>query len=610
MSLLAAGDHRADRQSLLAGALIATLTIAVFSSVTSHGFLTYDDLDYITDNPLVRRGLTSDGVVAAFTTFQAVNWSPVTTISHMLDVSLFGMDAGLHHLASVALHSCAALALCMTWRALSGSLLQAVVVASVFAIHPLRVESVVWASERKDVLCALFSILTIGAHARLARARRGPPFVRAWLLMILLGGLALLSKPMAVTLPCVLLLFDVWPLRRCDRSSSWRACALLLLEKAPLFVTAVGVSMATVAAQRGAIHSTTLLPITLRLQNAVVAVFTYLRQFVWPADLVVLTPLPPAGPSSASVISAVVVVVAITCVALWSRRPAVIVGWLFFIGTVVPVSGLVQVGLQASADRYTYIPSIGLAIIVADLADVVGSRSRRAMLVVVTMGATLLLASALITMEQVDVWRSESSLFAHAVERTGPNPTARALLADALLREHRADEAREHAAAAVQLQPIADHIDLLGRAQLAGGATAEAIRLLSPLCAQEPPHAAGCVHLGEAALAAGDIAMAQAAAERASTAAPTLAEVKLLVAETGLASPSPDPAGALRAAQSAVRQLGDRADARALTILAEALAATNQRERSLQMIDGALEVAVAERDDVSMRRLKALRARL
>lgn len=591
------------------GFLIGLVTVVVFSGVATHGFLEYDDIDYLTDNPLIRRGLTVDGLVAAFTTFQVVNWSPVTVLSHMLDVTLFGMEAGLHHLMSVALHAGTAWVLVNTWRALSGSSLQALMVASLFAIHPLRVESVAWASERKDVLCALFCVLTIAAHARAV----AQPRFRNWLLMTSWGALALLSKPMAVTLPFVLLLLDVWPLGRTalvPSSSARRPWSWLVLEKVPLLLMAVGVSVATVVAQRTAMRTLDALPLWVRLENAVVAVATYLRQCVWPTGLAVLVPLPPGGPPVEAVVVSVVVVVAITVGALWSRRPALIIGWLFFLGTLAPVLGLVQVGLQASADRYTYIPSIGLGIMVADLASVVASRSRRHRQGVVLAFGCIMVASAAGTVAQVNLWRSQSVLFGHTVAVTGPNPTARAILASALLQEHRAAEAVVHAGEAVRLSPIDDHVDLLGRTLVAVGQPERAIQLLTPLCARQPPHVASCVHLGEALLGTGDVVKAREAAARASATAPGVSEVELLVAQTLLASPDANPVLALRSAKSAMQRLDDRADAHALTVFAETLAANAQRADALRVIDIALDVAAAEGDDISSKRLTALRATL
>jgi hypothetical protein len=611
-------EQHGQRQWPWMGLLIGLVTVVVFSGAATHGFLEYDDIDYLTDNPLIRRGLTLDGLVAAFTTFQVVNWSPITVLSHMLDVSLFGMEAGLHHLMSVALHAATAWVLFNTWRSLSGSSLQALLVASLFAIHPLRVESVAWASERKDVLCALFCVLTIAAHAR-AVAR---PRFRNWLLMTSCGALALLSKPMAVTLPFVLLLLDVWPLGRTRvvRSSlssltpasaaALRPWPWLVIEKVPLLLMAVGVSLATVVAQRTAMRTLDALPVWVRLENAVVAVTTYLRQCVWPSGLAVLVPLPPGGPPVEALVTSVVVVVAMTVAALWSRRPALIIGWLFFLGTLTPVLGLVQVGLQASADRYTYIPSIGLGIMVADLASLVASRSRRHRHLVLVVFGCIMAASAVGTVKQVDLWRSQSVLFGHAVAVTGPNPTARAILASALLQEHRAAEAIVHASEAVRLSPIDDHVDLLGRTLVAVGQLERAIQLLTPLCARQTPHVASCVHLGEALLGAGDVVKAREAAARASATAPGVSEVELLVAQTHLASPDANPVLALRSAKSAMQRLDDRADAHAMTVFAEALAANAQRADALRVIDIALDVAAGEGDDISSKRLTTLRATL
>lgn len=450
---------------------LALVTLLVYLPVRHHGFLLFDDPDYLTDNPTVQAGLSWTGLQWAFTSWHANNWHPITWLSHMLDCELFGLDAAAHHLVSVLIHAAnAALLFTLLWR-VTRRLWPAALVAALFAWHPLRVESVAWLSERKDVLSAFFGLLTIHAYVRYVSAadsiaaRRNRHFSG---LTPSLGcfALGLMAKPMLVTLPFVLLLLDYWPLNRClarprpeptDKNlegakSSWRS---LILEKWPFFVLAAGSCVITVLAQRAeAIVGLTPCPLEVRLGNAILSYGRYVLKFLWPADLAVLYPLSTQLPWG-WVLATAVLLVALTVYAWRARqaRPYLLVGWLWFLGTLVPVIGLVQVGGQALADRYTYLPSIGLCLaLVWELACrwPVNPRSTPAVATV----ASLALAAAVGTTEhQLRFWQNTETLFTHAIAVTSDNAIAQVNLGVALEAQGQHVQALNHYFEAVRINP-------------------------------------------------------------------------------------------------------------------------------------------------------------
>ncbi|HUL98834.1 MAG TPA: hypothetical protein VLU24_05335, partial [Mycobacterium sp.] len=343
----------------------------------------------MTANPHVAGGLTWENVAWAFTTNHAANWHPLTWLSHMADVELFGMNAGAHHLTSLLFHAANTLLLFLLLRRMTGALGRSAFVAALFAVHPLHVESVAWVAERKDVLSTLFWMLTLLAYARYVEAsslaaESRPGRLGWYALVLLLLALGLLAKPMLVTLPFVMLLLDVWPLGRLNRSAGpdaggpsrlpgsgrvrLRAAGALILEKVPLFVLVAASSAVTLVVQHrgGAMTAFRKYPFPLLLQNALVSCVAYIADMVWPAGLGMFYPLPSAiaawKVAGATVLLAIASLIAIGA---FRKRPYITVGWFWYLGTLVPVIGLVQVGLQARADRYTYIPLIGLFIIVA-----------------------------------------------------------------------------------------------------------------------------------------------------------------------------------------------------------------------------------------------------
>ena len=349
---------------------LALVTFALYAPMLRHGFINLDDQQYITANDHVRAGLTWSGVVWAFKTSEAANWHPLTWISHMTDCQMFGLNAGGHHLVNLLFHIANTLLLFFWLNKLTGALGRSFFVAALFAWHPLHVESVAWAAERKDVLSAFFWMLALIAYARFANLSKvqSPKSKVFYILALFLFACGLMSKPMVVTLPFVLLLLDFWPLQRFPISDfRFPVFFRLVLEKIPFFALAFASCLITYLVQKsgGATWSQAALPFHARIANALVAYVRYISKTFWPADLAVIYPYSRHWPA-VLVGGAALVLAAWTGLFLWRarRNPHLIVGWLWFLGTLVPAIGLVQVGSQSMADRYTYIPGIGLFIVI------------------------------------------------------------------------------------------------------------------------------------------------------------------------------------------------------------------------------------------------------
>ena len=409
------GDSRSFPTAAIAVAIFV-LTIAVFGRACLNGFVNYDDNDYVTANEQVQAGLTRDGIAWAMRADVASNWHPLTWMSHMLDVSLFGRDARGHHATSVLLHALNAALLFVALRRLTGRLSGSVVCALAFALHPLRVESVAWVAERKDVLSGLFFMLTLlGYAAYVGRRRNGDAGWLMYGVTMVTFGLGLMAKPMLVTLPCLLLVLDYWPLRRFGGAQR-TSLGGLLLEKLPLLALALASSAVTYRIQHASGAVTGALSVGARVANALVSVPRYVGKVLWPSKLAVLYLHPGAWPALA--VAAAVLFIALVSWLMWTQRrarPWLLVGWLWFIGLLVPVSGIVQVGLQSMADRYTYLPSIGLELAAAWLAlELLGAASWRAI-------AACVGAIALLAVGQIGYWKDSVALFTHtiAVARRG-----------------------------------------------------------------------------------------------------------------------------------------------------------------------------------------------
>jgi tetratricopeptide (TPR) repeat protein len=449
---------RQHRGPLAAAALVLAV-LAIYRQTAWFGFVYFDDPGYVFDNPLINRGLGWQAFLGVWSSFTGANWHPLTLLSHQLDVTLFGLNAGGHHLTNLALHAANAVLLFLVLRAFTGTFWRAWWVALLFAIHPLHVESVAWVSERKDVLSVFFGLLTLLAYRRYAAA----PAAGRLMLVTTLFALSLMAKPMLVTLPCLLLVLDGWPLGRWATAwapeQRWRTLRHLVLEKAPLFALSVGSCVATLLAQRSAdaVMPLDRLPFWVRLANAMTAIFEYLYKMVWPAKLGAFYPLPPAGHPVGLVVTATLVVGVITLLALLlaRRRPWWFTGWFWYVGTLVPVIGLVQVGAQAWADRYTYWQLTGVLIIVVWETAAVGRRltAPAARAAALALAGTAAVALGFTAWRQAAFWRHTESLFQHTLMVSPNNWLAHRALGEALAKEARLDEALAQYQAAYQTAP-------------------------------------------------------------------------------------------------------------------------------------------------------------
>lgn len=503
--------------ALLAGGFLLYLQVA------HHPFVFYDDPKYVFENPRVRAGLSWANVAWAFTTLHFSNWHPLTWLSHMLDVELFGLSPGAHHLVNAALHAVNGAVLFLVLERMTGVRWRSAAVAALFAVHPLHVESVAWIAERKDLLSTLFGLLAIGAYGRYA-ARPG---AKRYALVLLCFAASLLSKPMWVTFPFVLLLLDAWPLGRVRGFAASRPgaagpvpAARLVAEKLPLLAMSAASSAVTVVAQyRGGAMASLEVGVAVRVSNAFLSYARYLWKTFWPTDLAAFYPRQTLVVWE--VAAAALLVVAITGFLLLRARraPWAAVGWLWFLGMLVPVIGLVQVGDQAMADRYTYVPSIGVFVAVAWGAHhLARGRAERWL----GAGAVAAVAAlALVTWRQTSRWADHETLFRHTLAVTEGNPIAHGVLAMGLRRAGKLEEALVHASEAARLEPARGR-HLLERAltERELGRRAEAYGSLRRAVELEPAHGLTWTMLGQTAAELGRWDEAEAALRRALAFAP------------------------------------------------------------------------------------------
>ena len=494
---------------------LAALVWSIFGQTVGFDFVNYDDNRYVYAEPNVSRGLSSEGVAWAFTSKHVGNWHPLTSVSLMLDVQLFGVNAAAHHSVNVILHTGAAVLLFIAMHRLTGALWCSAFVAAVFAIHPLKVESVVWISERKDVLSGLFFMLTLAAYGRYVRSgRRIVPYA----LVVLWCALGLMAKPMLVTLPFVLLLLDYWPLGRFNltatadagqRSDHYLATVYrLLVEKVPLFVLAAASACATFLAQGQALRSGETIPLFSRLPNALLSVFAYIRQSFWPAGLSPFYPHPRDEFNTAAVVLALLLFIAITAATLILRKraPFVFVGWLWFVVMLLPVIGIIQVGWQARADRYMYLPQIGLTIIFAWTAARVIETWPRLRTVFAAAAAVVIVGLALATSVQAKHWRDAESLWTRALAVTSNNDVAHQGLGTALSAKGNFDEAAAHFRKAIIIRPGNPDLKVnLANALRGGGELPEAISLYREVLQAMPAHFDARRNLAAALLQSGSL---------------------------------------------------------------------------------------------------------
>jgi tetratricopeptide (TPR) repeat protein len=456
----------AGRRRVLIGVylLLAALTWVVFGQTLGHQFVEYDDQSYVYENPEITAGITTRGIVNAFAHPHARNWHPLTTISHMLDCQLFGLNPAGHHLTNVLLHTAAVLLLFSALHAMTGAMWRSAFVAAVFAIHPLRAESVAWVAERKDVLSALFFMLTLGAYFRYARQAS----LKRYLWVISFFALGLISKPMLVTLPLVLLLLDYWPLAR-FQGQAWArpndkggaeknylaVPQRLIVEKIPLLFLSLLSAIATLIAQRQTVGYSEQVPLTWRLSNGLVSYVAYIGQMIWPAKLAVFYPHAADSLPLWEAILTFLLFSGITAMAFMLRktRPYLIIGWSWYLICLLPVIGVIQVGLQGRADRYTYLPQIGLYLSVtwaaADFA--IFSNKRRGILACLAVAIIGVLAWR--AWIQTSYWRNTESLWNHALAVTSDNDLAHNNVAALLMRRGQVDDAISHYEKALKLRP-------------------------------------------------------------------------------------------------------------------------------------------------------------
>jgi protein O-mannosyl-transferase len=422
---------------------LAGITLTVFGQTLRHGFSDYDDNVYVYENDTVIHGLTLKGIISAFSYGGSDNWVPLTTISHMLDCQFYGLNAGGHHLTNVLLHTASVILLFLLLRDMTGAMWRSAFVAAVFAVHPLHVESVAWVAERKDMLSGFFFMLTLWAYVRYVR---NPGSLIRYLAVAFFFALGLMSKPMLVTLPFVLLLLDYWPLGRFTSAGpgDFSIPRRLIFEKIPLLMLAVASCVVTVLMQKEIIRAGALsVSRSDRISNPIVSYAVYLGQFVYPVRLAVFYPFPTGGFPFWKVTLAFLVLVAISTAAFrWRQKhPCFLVGWLWYVGMLVPVIGVVQVGLQAHGDRYTYLPQIGLCLMMTwTLVELsAGWRSRRLVLGGLAIVSIVGMVSS--AWLQTSYWKTSESLWTHTINCTSNNGEARYFLGNALFEKGRVDEA-------------------------------------------------------------------------------------------------------------------------------------------------------------------------
>jgi protein O-mannosyl-transferase len=468
---------------------LAAGIITAYEPIRHNSFVGYDDIDYIVKNPHVNSGITQESLIWAFTKSYASNWHPLTWISHMLDCQLFGLNPVGHHLVSVGIHIANTILLFWILTKLTNAMWASAFVAAVFALHPVQVESVAWAAGRKTVLSGLFWFLTIALYARYTKR----PGLGRYILVLLMFGLGVMTKPVVVTLPLVLLLLDYWPLERIGEPSFAKAAEgrhkaslkWLIIEKIPLLAMAVILSVVTFIAQKGggAISTIEIIPLDQRVANAFLSYITYIAKAVWPSALAVYHTQPHAGFTVITTICAVLfLAISLFCVYIGRRKKYMVVGWLWFVGTLIPMIGLVQVGAQAIAYRYLYLSILGLLIIIAwSTKDAVADKVSRKIAAAV-LSITVLIILIALTRIQVGHWQNSITLFDYTLKVTKNNPSAEHNYGCALFQAGRYDEAEVHLKNAIRMVPIFyEARNNLGKAYMKDGKVNEAIECFEEL---------------------------------------------------------------------------------------------------------------------------------
>src|ERR1700730_3955520 len=525
ITMICRNNRAGGSLKLVAGicVFLIVLTWLVFGQTLGHQFVNYDDPKYVYQNPEVTRGLSLHGIGWAFTHIHSRNWHPLTSISHMLDCQLYGLKAGGHHCTNVVLHTFGVVLLFLVLRETTGTLWCSAFVAALFAIHPLHVESVAWVSERKDVLSGVFFMLTLAAYVRYVRKRS----LAIYLLVALLFALGLMSKPMLVTLPFVLLLLDYWPLNRalatagklqsdppmdgfavakvrCQRIEGGRLetqnVSNLILEKLPLVLLSVASCLVTLVVQRRVIGAMQHVHFLSRMINALLSYLAYVYEMFWPARLAVFYPYP-FGPVSVWLLTAAVLVLCIITVGVFKLRqkyPYLLTGWFWYLVMSVPVIGIIQVGGQARADRYTYLPHIGLYLAVTWAASDLFASWRHRREILATAAATAIVALAWCAHLQASYWKNSESLWIRTLSVTSNNANAHINLGSALLEKGLIPEAISHYQRAVALDPALPQAHRnLGRALFQQGDVDKAIMHWRKTLSIDPDDAEAHIGLGD-----------------------------------------------------------------------------------------------------------------
>ncbi|MDD2853501.1 MAG: tetratricopeptide repeat protein [Desulfuromonadaceae bacterium] len=494
----------------LALLLIAGITVAVYWTVLHNGFIDFDDEDYVTLNMVVRQGITLKGFIWSFTSFHAANWHPLTWLSHMLDVELFGLNPMGHHATSLLLHTVNAALLCALLYRLTGYLGRSVVVALLFAVHPLHVESVAWVAERKDVLSTLFWFLTIWAYGWYTRC----PSLKRYLSVVLLFVLGLMAKQMLVTLPIVMLLLDYWPLSRLfagqtESQAKHGSSTRLLIEKVPFFLISAAAALITIRAQEsgGAVAHGDGQSLLLSAGNAFISYGTYIRNMLWPTDLALFYPFEPSAVTVVKVAASMIILALLTGLTAtqWKKRPYLLFGWSWYLVTLLPVIGFIRVGGQALADRYTYIPLIGLFVmIVWGVAETASSWSK-GIPTAAGIATVVLVVLSLLTVSQIRYWQNSYDLFSHALAVVDRNWLAHNNMGILLSQHNRNDEALLHFQESVRLNPNGvEGFRNLGNSLQMAGRSAEAVEAYRQALRINPGDVEAHMRLGYAYLLGGN----------------------------------------------------------------------------------------------------------
>ncbi|MBM4305647.1 MAG: tetratricopeptide repeat protein [Deltaproteobacteria bacterium] len=453
------------------------ITLAAYWKVQHNDFINLDDNLYITDNPYIKKGWTTDNLLWAFTNAHACHWHPMTWLSHMLDVELFGLHPGGHHMVSLIFHVVNSLLLFFLFQKMTGEVWKCALIAGLFALHPLRVESIAWAAERKDVLSVFFFFLTIYTYLHYIEKIK----FRRYLLTLLSFAMALMSKPMVVTLPFVLLLLDYWPLGRFQskKKERWHPMIQLTIEKIPFFLFTFVMSIFTVVnhLQGGAVTPFDKLPFSIRIGNAFISYIRYIWKMLCPNELAVFYPHPIHLPLW-EVIGAILLIIFITIVVIAFRRehPYLAIGWFWYLGTLIPVIGLVQAGTQAMADRFTYIPMVGLFLMISFGIPNIFMRRGFTRIILIPSGIFIFLILAILSAIQVGRWQNSVTLFTHTLNVTSNNYLIHNNLGVTLMRQGKYPEALFHLKKAMEIKPnYADAYHNLGTLLLLQGNEKEAL---------------------------------------------------------------------------------------------------------------------------------------